>query len=164
MNQKKIYSNINKTEYKKAVNFFKQNLKENFRGQEVLLVKQNTLFFRTFLLYLANHNQALNYAKKCCEYHNKPFPPYSNGHVTPSYMFSYSFSYEWHHANDLGSLDYCIKKFIHFYFENFLKPNKVSSQLIDSLRWFDRNAIVKSALSEDIFYCDIVRDFIPING
>ena len=79
-------------------------------------------------------------------------------------MFSYSFSYEWHHANDLGSLDYCIKKFIHFYFENFLKPNKVSSQLIDSLRWFDRNAIVKSALSEDIFYYNLVKDFIPING
>lgn len=155
MTQKKIYSNINKSEYKKAVNFFKQNLKKNFRGQEVLLVKQNTLFFRTFLLYLANHNQALNYAMKCCAYHHKPFPPYSNGHVTPNFMFSYSFSYEWNQAHDLASPDYYINKFIHYYYQNFLKPNKVHLQLINSLRWFDRNAIVKSALSDDIFSYEV---------
>lgn len=154
----KIYSKKVKTEYKKAVNYFKKTVGNECKNAQLHIVKNNTLFFRTLLLYLARKRQAVNYAYECVNYNNG-FPPLSHGKILVDKLFSFEFSFMWDATENKGEPEYYLKRYLIYY----LSPNtpmtldnygshqlRDCNEMADSPRLLQRERIFSACLRNEI--------------
>ena len=154
----KIYSKKTKSEYRKAVEYFKEMLGEECKDAQLHIVKNSTLFFRTLLLYLARKRQAVNYAYECFGY-NHDFPPLSHGKIPVSELFTFKFSFIWAATVNKGEPEYYLKRYLIYY----LLPNtpmtldnygsyqlRNPNEMADSPRLLQRNRIFADLLKNKI--------------